>query len=384
MTTATRPTPIGLAAFLALIPAGLVIAGPPDEERVGEVIASFPWSPQKGVILLPVTLGDRTYNFAIDTGSSISIFDLRLRPLLGEPNGDYYINGTLHAQKYWWPSARLGTMPLGSATPVACLDMGSWREKTGQEFSGIIGMDWLKSMAFRIDPDRGCICFLRGESLPPPFLSRGLPFKIERDRPLVKVDMADLGEFEFLIDTGFSGGAVSAPEDLPRLAPAHRTKLLEKGYAWNSTGTYASCYFELESLTIGEHRFVWPLLSEGRGRLLGLDVWSRFIATFDMPRRRLYLEKARGFGEPWVHNRSSVVVERKKDEIVVTRVEPDSPAKDIGLKAGDVILSIGDRPARNLTIWEIRRMFSPVGSSHRLRIRNELGESEMTLTIREH
>jgi hypothetical protein len=261
-----------------------------------------------------------------------------------------------------------------------------FREATGQEFFGIIGMDCLQSMAFEIDPDRGRITFLRSESLPPPLLSRGIPIEGEVRKPIVKADLGGIGEVEFLIDSGFVGNARLVPEDIPRLNAVHRAKHLAKGLSEDIQSKFASDYTMVETLTIDGHCLERPILSQARqgdDRLLGLEVWSRFHATFDMPHRRLYLEKAKAFGEPWVYNQSGALMLRKNGETVVVGVDSTSPAGEIGIKAGDVILEIEGRPAGDFSPWEIERLFSPIGSSHRLKVRNKLGEFDAMLTIHE-
>jgi C-terminal processing protease CtpA/Prc len=110
---------------------------------------------------------------------------------------------------------------------------------------------------------------------------------------------------------------------------------------------------------------------------------SRHVATFDLPQRLLYLEKAKGFGDPWVFDQSGLMLVRRRGEIVARSVGPGSPASAAGIKASDVILSVGGKPAGDLSLWEISRLFSPIGSSHRLKVRRGRGEFETKLILQE-
>ena len=62
MARQARFLPFGLAVLFALL-----AGGRGDARGAAEVIESFGCSPRKGLILLPVTLGDKTYDFALDT-----------------------------------------------------------------------------------------------------------------------------------------------------------------------------------------------------------------------------------------------------------------------------------------------------------------------------
>ena len=42
---------------------------------------------------------------------------------------------------------------------------------------------------------------------------------------------------------------------------------------------------------------------------------------------------------------------------VVTRIVPESPAKEAGIESGDIIASIDNQPAQKLTLTEMRSMF---------------------------
>jgi C-terminal processing protease CtpA/Prc len=100
-----------------------------------------------------------------------------------------------------------------------------------------------------------------------------------------------------------------------------------------------------------------------------------------MPRRRLYLTKAKGYRDPWVLDRSGLHLVRRRGETIVESVVSGSPAAGIGIKAGDEILSIGGRRASDLSLREFSRLFSPIGSSHRLKVHGERGEFETTLIL---
>ena len=64
-------------------------------------------------------------------------------------------------------------------------------------------------------------------------------------------------------------------------------------------------------------------------------------------------------------------------------VIPQSPADEAGLKEGDRISAIDGKPARELPLWEIRRMLQQEGREVNLRIERPAGTRTVKLKMRE-
>ena len=67
------------------------------------------------------------------------------------------------------------------------------------------------------------------------------------------------------------------------------------------SGPKSRLLFQGAALRIGEFAVQSPIFSESYGEMpnkLSLGFWSRFVATFDFPVRKVYLRKAANFGRP--------------------------------------------------------------------------------------
>jgi serine protease Do len=69
----------------------------------------------------------------------------------------------------------------------------------------------------------------------------------------------------------------------------------------------------------------------------------------------------------------------RSHEVQVTQVAPGSPAAVVGLRVGDVILSVGDRRVANPLDWESRLIDMRVGEAVELRVRT--GRTERTVRL---
>jgi hypothetical protein len=108
---------------------------------------SFRFDPEERVVLVPVRLGTKDYQFVLDTGATWSVFDISLRSHLGPRVDSVRVavpqGGDAKRELYSPPDARVGSLSLTKG-PVLCHDFTSLREASGCSLKGIIGMDFLK------------------------------------------------------------------------------------------------------------------------------------------------------------------------------------------------------------------------------------------------
>jgi hypothetical protein len=87
--------------------------------------------------------------------------------------------------------------------------------------------------------------------------------------------------------------------------------------------------------------------------MIGLGLLSRFNLVFDHSGQRLFIEPNRSLAEPFEHDMSGMVLEKGEgDHLIVDRVFEDSPARNAGIRQGDRITMINDRPAAEFDFWD--------------------------------
>src|SRR6202022_803101 len=115
---------------------------------------------------------------------------------------------------------------------------------------------------------------------------------------------------------------------------------------------------------------------------IGGGVWRRFSVTFDYPRQLMTLVPNNAFGQRDEYDRSGVFLIAAAGQPTVLDVRAGTPAAKAGLVRGDVLVSINGKPAGNVNLLQIRKLFrSPSGTVIHLTVRNKAGaERAATLT----
>jgi Aspartyl protease len=277
-------------------------AGEPRPQIPAElVLERFSVAKAGDCLLLPVRIDGKHRAFVFDTGSTYTLLDTAL--CRGERIAAVRVKGTggdIDVNLYPPPDARIGSLPLGPLAFVGGYDLKRLGQEVGYPIEGILGMDFLFSHVVHIDFDTGLLLFLKsvpkdsGESIEVACdPTSGLPFVIgEHSR----------GEtLPFLVDTGnvlpYSGSLVSS--EAKRMARAHGLRELGADSAVNLSGTSRRQLHRGELLKLGTFSVKEPLFCEARSKsALGLGFWSRFIVTFDFPKRKVYLREGNGYNRP--------------------------------------------------------------------------------------
>jgi len=118
--------------------------------------------------------------------------------------------------------------------------------------------------------------------------------------------------------------------------------------------------------------------------MIGLGLLSRFNFTYDYPHHRMFLEPNHRFMDPFDHDMSGLEMRRNGgDHLEVLRVHPNSPADKAGIRPGDWIMRIDDRPAADYDVWELRPYLRREGSIVKLSVKHDGGkERTVTITLR--
>jgi C-terminal processing protease CtpA/Prc len=101
------------------------------------------------------------------------------------------------------------------------------------------------------------------------------------------------------------------------------------------------------------------MASKDYAGLIGAEFLERFTVVFDSPGQRILLTPNRSYGDPAEYDQSGLRIRAdgpKYHHFVVTRMVPQSAAVEAGIEAGDVIESIDNLAAQDLTLTEIRGM----------------------------
>jgi hypothetical protein len=337
---------------------------PPDDKNA---LARFKVATEGDCLLLPVRFKGKTYQFLLDTGSTVNVFDSSLP--LGKPIDEGNFGGAAgpaRLKRYASPEATVGGLPLKSAKPVAALDFTKVRQVIGHEIHGILGMPFLRSHVIQVDFDRGELLLLKE-----PGRDCGQGFTLSREEPgilLLRAGVAGYDEQEFILDTGAAGCTLTR-ESFGAALKRKDLAVFGTTLAESISGTSSVRLARLKQLSAGEFRFREVVVGEAADNRLGLTFCSRFVLTFDCANDTVYLKKGKNFARPDTQDFSGVYALRKEGKTVIDTLGKGSAAEKAGLKAGDVLVKIDGTKANDLSLFRLRQLFGDAGKKLRLTVR---------------
>ncbi len=381
-----RLTVFSLAA--ALTGAAAARPEPPPVGIAPEaVVGRFALAEGGTLLLVPVELKGRTFLFALDTGCSSGVYDSSLAPLLGQPITTREVRtsdgvGCPDLPLYPSPDAKLGGLSLRTESPVMLSDLRRLRDGLGEEVYGCVGMDFLARHVFRVDPDRGEVVFLRS---PGPAPGVRLPVTVEDNVPFVRAGVSGLPEPQvFMVDTGASSGGGSGllrAETYDLLSKQGKIKPIDTALATSLSRPSTRRRGRAAELELAGDRHADLIFSALGRNLLGLNFWSRYVATFDFADRAIYLKRGGRFDQPDTHDLSGLTFVRVAGRATVVGVEAGSPADRAGVGLRDVILGANGVKAEGAPLAPVRRLLAVRGGKVALTLGRDGGERDVSFVL---
>jgi hypothetical protein len=260
--------------------------------------------------------------------------------------------------------------PVSLALPLAELPPA-----LGMDLDGIIGGEFIRQFVLELDYQARVIRLHdpssftysgRGETLPLEFTPGGhavvTATVTPSDTPVERKFMLDIGSGLAL--------ALHSPFVREHHLPGPQAKTIRVIGAAGAGGRSAGRLGRVAALQIGSFTIRNPiaLFSEDTAGAfadtslagnIGAQVAARFRTFFDYGRRRIILEPAPTFGDPFDRAFAGIAIRADAPGYHTFRVNElleDSPAADAGLEVGDIITSIDGVAAAELTLTAINDM----------------------------
>ena len=408
---ARRATAAALACLIFLAPSPA--AGPFAQRRPsrpavsaaferGRDSARVPFDLFDDLILVRATVNDSApLWFIFDTGASATVVNAKLAGTLrlksrGRVRGT---GGAGTAVATRLERVRVGFEGVGvSGLTVYALDLDFLSAHFGRELGGVIGNDVIARFVVEIDYAGRALVFhprghvYRGTAAPLPLTieGEGLPYA----RALISLRGRPAVEGKFEIDTGSTGSILF---NTPFVKRHNLTRAVSRSRATRVGGVGGSAdalLARVEGVTLGPFTLREPVARLSLGAkgsnasrsydgLLGGEIFRRFKMTVDLTRRRLYLEPNAELGAPFEEDMSGIELLGDGPDFktyLIDEVEAGSAAAAAGVEGGDVLAAIDGRPAAELSLDEIRRMFRRDGVEYRLDLRR--GERNLRVTLK--
>jgi hypothetical protein len=369
-----------LMSLILVLGIGLVCAeGPKSEPGDPNVVARYKVARDGDILLLPVKYRGKTYQFFLDTGASHNVFDASLP--LGNPIGEMQTIGPAGAvslKYYEAPPASVGGLSLNTSDPILGFDHTKFREVTGYEVYGAVGMSFLRRHVLQVDFDNGEVLVLKK-----PGQDCGQGFVVTYDeqmQPRISAFVAGDYQQEFQLDTAFSDTCRLAPKSFDAVYNRGALKVVGTAYNVSISGTTPTRIGQLKQLSLGGFILHGAVVGEGDNRL-GLGFFSHFVMTLDFANSKLYLKKAKSFDRVDTYGLSGLHILRKDGKVIVNPVDKRSSAEAAGIGAGDILVKVDDVKADMLSMFQLRKRFSTETKRLRVTIQRGKKETEVALAL---
>ena len=356
-------------------------------------------------IILKGKVNGQPLTFVLDTGDQYAIVDLDLAKRMNlSLNGEVRVGGA-GASVSTGAFVKDATFTLdgleGFSQPVKmALPLGkTLSPRAGRDFEGIIGEEFIKEFVVEVDYQAQLLRLHDKDKFNYSGPGESIPIKLMHGHPIIDAEVTPLGsnaplKGKFVLDLGAGLAlALYSPfvAENKLLGPDAKTirSLGGAGAGGETTGQVG----RVTDLKIGSYTIKNPitLFSEDKAGAfamsslagnIGARVASKFRLFLDYGRSRIIFEPNSTFAAPYDYAQAGVSVIAEGSDYRTFRVRAvleNSPASEIGLQKDDVILSVNDQPAAQLTLWKLNEMFEqPV--PYKLTVRR--GEQTLSLTLK--
>lgn len=345
---------------------------------------TVPFSFVRNLIIIPLKInGNGPFNFILDSGVGLFLItEPKLAEIFPENNlRSISINGIGEGNEmsaFIQPSAKIDvTNFISGEMPIAILktDPFNLSAFVGMPIQGLIGYELFSSFTIRINYLQKSVTYYRKE---PAFILRKgirIPISIEDRKPYVITDLTLPGgkkeKVKLIMDTG-AGHPISLETNsgIPYPIP---DKSIEANLGVGLSGMITGFVSRIPTIHLGKFQFhdvvcTFPdysnvgakIYAVSRNGSMGNSILKRFMVVFDYQRSTMFLKPNYMLKEAFEHDMSGLEISsggKNFDEIIITRVEPNSAAEKVGLTPGDKILGINFKKVTEIGMEEINNMF---------------------------
>lgn len=328
-----RTTIIALAFALFGIGA-LVYTRPRSKAAPGDDLEVFSVVPHGDLLIVPVSISAKQYRFVIHTGHPVTTLDEIFEPALRPTGKIVRVSANETVTIYEMPTATCGKSQLPVRGDAICGDLAPWRNFTGHDIRGLLGMSILEQYVLRIDFDNGTVGLAGGLSAPQ---INGLKLSYNPGGPpTVPMDAGDGRLIPFEIDTSSRYSVCLDKETYDSLL---KNGLIDDTLTLG-TGDETYRVATLRRLRLGEFEHTGLRITEipNRRNFVGLHYLARYNIVLDFPDHMAYFTKSSRFEMKARFNLAGIKLSRDGTKTVVEDFELASPERTAGVRVGDQLI----------------------------------------------
>jgi len=364
----------------------------------------IPFESSSNLILVQARVNDSgPLWFILDTGADSTVIDSQLAKDLHLTSHGSVVGtgsaGTARATIYRGVSIKLSNLEALNLK-IAGLPIDFISSPLGKKISGIIGNDIIKELVVEVDYANQFINLYEPKGFKYSGSGAVLPITVEENLPFVRARITLQGrapiEGKFELDSGSTGATTFNTPFVDKhglLDSISKTNSSRLGGVGGSAQAFSARLKVMGLGSIDLENSVARFSRATRGDdasakydgLIGGEILRRFKVVFDYSRQQLILEPNAYFSEPFEVDMSGLDLATEGEDysvVVVNEVEKNSAGAEAGIQESDIIEAIDGRPAKELTIDQIRKMFMENGKEYLLTLKRGSKELHTKLKLR--
>jgi hypothetical protein len=282
---------------------------------------------------------------------------------------------------------------------IAAVSLKSLEPYEGRAIDGVLGYDFLSRFVVEIDYARKLIHLYDPQSYDYSGSGESFSITLEEGVPHVRAKILLQGrdpiEGKFTVDIG-SRGALSLTKPFTEQNQLLESvpKTMRAPFGAGVGGETKQLLGRVKGLWLGRFSIEEPvtgfsqdvrgaLASPDHAGLIGGEILRRFTVIFDYSRLKMILEPNERFDEPYEYDMSGLFLIAEGPDFKrfkVHRVLKGSPAAEAGVREGDEMVTLDDRPATEFTLEQIRQLFKQEGREVQLSIQR--GEEQLHFKLK--
>jgi len=334
----------------------------------------------RNLCVIQLKINDKgPFNFILDTGvglmiitdpkmvDSIDLQNKRTIKLPGLGEGEAY-------EAYVTPPLKIDIPGLTSYDVAAAIlktDHFNLSNFAGIPIHGLLGYEFFNNLAVKINFNDSTLTVYRPQDVRLFKKGSKIPMMVESHKPYVearvKLPNGTEQTCKLIIDLG-AGHPVSLENMIKKNGLPQKFIIANLGVGL--TGPISGFLSRITEIELGKYKIkkvitsfpndydaeTLKYLTVPRDGNIGVGILKRFTVIFNYHDNSLYLKPNANFGDPFEHDMSGMEYYSGGDDfkhIIISRVEPGSPADEIGLERDDEIVGINFKSVADMTLEQI-------------------------------
>jgi len=341
---------------------------------------TIPFKLVRNLVVIQLKINNKGYfNFVLDTGvgfmlitepslvDSINIINKRTVKISGFGEGrdfEAYITAPLKVEIP-------GLVSHNVTAAILKKDLFSLSNYAGIQIDGLLGYEFFSRLAVRVNFSDSTIKVTTPKNMR--FFRKGtrIPISIKDGKPYftTKIVYADGTEKDSKLIIDLGAGHFISKENVK-----NKTQLQKKSITSNLgmgiKGLITGSLSRIAEVDLGKYKMknviaAFPdsgtrSLTVTRDGNLGIALLKKFDIIFDYPDSVIYLKPDVDFKTPAEHDMSGLSYYSAGNDyshIIINKIDPDSPADNIGLEEGDELVSINFKEVTKMSLQQIDNIF---------------------------